>query len=181
MVRSKLFSTTGWLSFCLALFAVASPSTAEPRSKVISKEQTNEVTLRVRAIRAHGVMLKKVKTAEDRKGARTKPQYLDQELADLESKLRALPYRTYRLITSREVVLPVMKQQTVRLQGGQTLNLRLLYADRARIGMWLNWLNKAGSTLLDTRVHFNRGEVMLTGTESSSKCGMLLSLEVLSK
>jgi hypothetical protein len=167
------------LFFYLTLFSFS--NAAGESHSAGPEEQNSAVTLRVRAIRAHGLIVKKAKAAEERKGTRTKPQYLDQELADLETKLHALPYRTYRLITSREVVLPVMKRQTLRLQGGQTLNLRLLYADPARIGMWLNWLNKAGNTLLDTRVHFNRTEAMLTGTESSSKCGMLLSLEVLAK
>jgi len=139
------------------------------------------VAVRVRAIRTHGLKEKKLTPAEQLKAPRSRRLYIDEALADLEPKLQALPYRSYKVMTIREIVLPVDKQQSLKLIGGQTLNLRLLYADKARVGMWLNWLDKKGGVLLDTRLHFNRDEPMLTGTESSKKCGTLLALEVVGK
>ena len=178
-MRSCPFLYMAWL----VLISAGSSGivSAEERAVENEVEADSGIVLRVRAIRAHGLMEKKSKQAIPPKIPRGKYFVVDEELNDLEYKLQALPYRSYRLIASREVALPVEHKQSLRLQGGQTLNLRLLYADKTRVGMWLGWLDKSGGTLLDTRVHFNRAEPMLAGTDSSKKCGMLLALEVKGK
>jgi hypothetical protein len=98
-------------------------------------------------------------------------QRWDSALEDISSKLKALQYRDYKMAASQEVIVPLMKKRAVHLHDGNVLLVRPLYADGETIGLWLRWIDGAGTRLLDTRMHFNERETMLTGTELSATDG----------
>jgi hypothetical protein len=162
--------------------AFAAFRAASVRAEAQEVAQAPGITVRVRTIRAAGRVTEPPadeQGKEQAKAARIGKLAVDDGLQDLLSKLRQLPYRNYRLGITRDVVVPVKQKQTVRLNGGQVLNLRLLYAEGAKMGMWIRWTDKHGAALLDTRMHFNRSEPMIAGTDSGEKCGHILALSVL--
>jgi hypothetical protein len=162
------------LILCLACFG------EDPLLAQAPDTSIQNVTLRVRAIRAKGLRQNRVDVSSMLRKGKANSFSVDQGLIDLTSKFEQLPYRTYKLIMSREVDVPLKQKQTVRLQGGQILNVRLMYANSDKVGLWVHWLDKDGSALLDTRMHFTRAEAMLTGTDSSKNCAVILAMDVIS-
>jgi len=108
----------------------------------------------------------------------TQPVRLDPNIADLRSKLSRLNFRSYKLISVNDKVIPLTKRGTITFNGGDTLNFRPLYMENDKVGMWLRWEDKQGISLLDTRVHFAPGESFVTGTDSSNYTGLILAIDV---
>jgi hypothetical protein len=144
-------------------------------------EGTLGVVVRVRAVRAVGAIkptetnsmaaVEQVAAAAAPEPARSScstKQRWDPALEDISSKLEALQYRDYKMAASQEVIVPLMKKRAVYLHDGNVLLVRPLYADSETIGLWLRWVDGVGTRLLDTRMHFNERETMLTGTELSA-------------
>lgn len=103
---------------------------------------------------------------------------IDHRLKDLTSKLQKLQYRTYKLIGSQRETLTFGRKQTLNLVGGDVLALRPISIENTRVGMWLQWQDSAGMQVLDTRMHFDIGESVLAGLESSGEAGTILAIDV---
>jgi hypothetical protein len=103
---------------------------------------------------------------------------IDARLDDLRSKLEKLHYRTFKLIGAQSQVLPILQKESLVLVNGQTLTMRPLYVSPKRIGLWLKWSDKTGAEVLDTRMHFDPGESMLTGSETEGAKATVLAIDV---
>ena len=135
-----------------------------------AEEGGSNVTLRVRTVRAAGAP----PPAEN-----TEHGYsIDRRLEDVRSKLLQLPYRSFKLLSTLDVPVSLLKKTTIRLDDGQLLNVRLLYSNGKRVGMWVRWSDKDGLELLDSRMHFSCREPMLTGANSTKDSAMILALGV---
>ena len=102
---------------------------------------------------------------------------IDSELTDLQSKLARLPFRSFRLISSRQEELVLKKRDTLSLPNGQTLSFRPIYTDHSRVGLWLSWRDKSGTDILNTRLHFDSDDSVLTGTDSATEGGLILAIK----
>jgi hypothetical protein len=56
---------------------------------------------------------------------------------------------------------------------------RPIYMDQRKVGLWLNWKDRDGSQILNTRVHFNSQDTVLTGTDCSHNEGMILAIKAI--
>ena len=73
----------------------------------------------------------------------------------------------------------MLQKEVLPLVNGHTLAVRPLYVSPNRIGLWLKWLDKGGVEILDTRLHFDPGESMLTGTDGNrGDKGVVLAIDV---
>lgn len=136
-----------------------------------SPESAMVIRVRIRAVRALGLTHPtQLKTGVVLGAAMPLPQ-ISPALEDISEKLKALNYREYKVASSQEVLVPLMKKRTVYLHEGNMLLVRPLYADGGNIGLWLRWIDGAGTRVLDTRMHFHERETMLTGTELTGADG----------
>lgn len=101
---------------------------------------------------------------------------IDPSLSDISHKLNRLPFQSFRLVGSKEQELSLKRKDTLKLADGQSLTFRPLYTDNKRVGLWLSWRDRAGTDILNTRVHFDCGDSVLTGTDSSPDGGMILAI-----
>ena len=136
------------------------------------------IRVRVRAVRALGLVpnaqVQHAALASGGSAASAEEscsQRLDSALSDISAKLKALQYRDYKIASSQEVIVPLMKKRAMYLHDGNVLLVRPLYAEGESIGLWLRWVDGAGTRLLDTRMHFNERETMLAGAELSATDG----------
>jgi len=102
---------------------------------------------------------------------------VDQNLSDLRVKLSSLPFKSFRLISSKEEDLCLRRKETMHLPNGQSLAFRPMYMDEQRVGLWLSWKDESGSDILNTRIHFNTADSVLTGTDASPDTGLILAIK----
>jgi hypothetical protein len=133
-------------------------------------EERGDVRVRVRIIQASNVLA----TASEQLG--DQPLQVDSRIGDLTPKLGKLNYANFRLVGFQEKIVPLKKRENIALGGGHLLTLRPLYLEDQRVGMWLRWLDSNGSEILDTRMHFDSNECMLTGTEAKAQTGIILAI-----
>jgi hypothetical protein len=141
----------------------------------VSAETTStdlsQIKVVVRTIKASGV-----------KGTPTNPSKADSEisveesLTDLKPKLAMLPFSSFHLIASKEGQISLKKKESIRLPNGQMLFFRPMYMDRERVGMWLSWKDTDGSDILNTRLHFDADESVMTGTDYHDDEGRILAI-----
>ena len=130
---------------------------------------TGSVVVQVRTIRA---------SERNNKAKTSQALVVDPRLEDIHEKLAKLGFRKFQQIASQEQNLAFRQKETLNLGDGQTLTLRPLYIEDHRIGMWLKWLDRSGAALLDTRMHFDCGENLLTGTDGNADDGVVLAIGV---
>ncbi len=103
---------------------------------------------------------------------------IDRRISDLQSKLQNLHYRQFRLVSSHQDVVQIMRKQTVQLEQGQSLMVRPLYMRTDKIGLWLRWVDGDGAELLDTRMHFKPDESIVAGIDNVGEHGTILAVNV---
>jgi len=101
---------------------------------------------------------------------------LEESLADLKPQLALLPFSTFHLIASKEGEISLKKKESFRLPNGQTLTFRPMYMEKERVGMWLSWKDTDGSDILNTRIHFDADDSVLTGTDYHDNEGRILAI-----
>lgn len=133
---------------------------------------TSIVAVHVRTIEAIGRF--------DDQGEESVPVRIDGRLADLAEKLRKLPFRSFNLLSSQNIVTPLLRKQQVNLTNGQSLWLRPLYCEENRVGLWIHWQDQGGAEILDTRMHLDMGRGMLVGSDlaANPRNALILALEV---
>ncbi|MEY4668352.1 MAG: hypothetical protein RL518_1051 [Pseudomonadota bacterium] len=109
----------------------------------------------------------------------SKPPTLEDSIADLKSQLILLPFSTFHLISSKEEEISLKKKESFRLPNGQSLTFRPMYMEKERVGMWLSWKDADGSDILNTRIHFDSNESVLTGTDYQDNEGRILAIRAL--
>lgn len=124
-------------------------------------------------------ILLNVRTVEATMGqSRGGPQTVDPRIQDISSKLSALEYTDYRLVSSQQVRVPLKQKHSVRLAAGDKLTMRLHYLDDSRIGIWLKWVDSSGMQVLDSRMHFAPDDSIVTGVDNDVNRGRLLAIGV---
>lgn len=101
---------------------------------------------------------------------------LEESLADLKPQLALLPFSTFHLIASKEQEISLKKKESFRLPNGQTLTFRPMYMEKERVGMWLSWKDTDGADILNTRIHFDADDSVLTGTDYHDNEGRILAI-----
>jgi hypothetical protein len=159
---------------CLCGCSLVSVGSADAETKSFTNSSqrvaSERVTVLVRTIQA----TKPVK--EGNSSSTEVSTELEQSLADLQPKLAQLPFRSFKLVASKEGYFEVAKKGTLNLPNGQSVGVRPIYADDHRMGMWLNWLDSDGSEILNTRLHFDCEDTIVTGTDSANDEGLLLAI-----
>lgn len=128
----------------------------------------SKIRVVVRTIQASGARPSSTPNAE--------AQTVEPSLVDLRPKLSLLPFSAFHLISSKEEEISLKKKESVRLPNGQTLTFRPMYMEKERVGMWLSWKDTDGSDILNTRIHFDADESVLTGTDYQENEGRLLAI-----
>ena len=104
--------------------------------------------------------------------------HVDKRLSDIRKKLRKLQYNNYSLLAAKDTHVDLSQKKSLEIGNGHSVALRPLYIEGKRIGMWLRWEDPNGMKVLDTRMHFNCGEPMLTGLEHTDDTGIILAIQV---
>jgi len=116
-------------------------------------------------------------------GSRTDPTNqsptVEDSLADLKPQLALLPFSNFHLISSKEEEISLKQKESFRLPNGQTLTFRPVYMEKERVGMWLSWKDTDGSDILNTRVHFDSDDSVLTGTDYHDNEGRILAIRAI--
>ena len=96
-------------------------------------------------------------------------------IRSLKPKLKKLPYKSYHLDSVEKITLPDHQRHEIKLKNGDVLALELLYFDKQRIGLELDWRDSTNMKLLETRMHFDQDDTMLAGAadEESMQAKML--------
>lgn len=103
---------------------------------------------------------------------------IDPRISYLAEQLRKMPYQNYTLLVERSAKVPLMKKRIIPLTDNQTLTVRPIYANDKRVGVWLKWQDGKGMKILDTRMHFDCDQPMLTGLETNSERGLILAVSI---
>jgi hypothetical protein len=101
---------------------------------------------------------------------------VEESLSDLKPQLLLLPFSTFHLISLKEEEISLKKKESFRLPNGQTLTFRPMYMEKERVGMWLSWKDTDGSDILNTRIHFDADDSVLTGTDYHENEGRILAI-----
>ncbi len=128
----------------------------------------SKVKVVVRTIQATGPRQSSTDTAQT--------TAVEEAIADLKPQLNLLPFSTFHLISRKEEEISLKKKESFRLPNGQTLTFRPMYMDKERVGMWLSWKDTDGSDILNTRIHFDSDESVLTGTDYQDNEGRILAI-----
>lgn len=132
---------------------------------------SQEVLVRVRAVRAQQPIPTEQIT-------RHRTAAIPAELRDLEPKLMRLPFQSFTLLSSASQQLPFNKRGEMQLADGHQLSFKPLQERDKRVCLWLEWRDGGKMEVLNTRLHFNYGESMLTGMEASADTGIILAVDV---
>jgi len=139
-----------------------------------SPTEPTTVTISVRTIQASEP------THHHSAGGGTSPAvHLASSLQDLEARLANLPFSNFQLIARKEETITLKKKNSLQLPNGQSLTFRPMYLEDKKVGLWLNWRDKDGSEILNTRVHFDSNEAVLTGTDCAADEGLILAIKAI--
>ena len=158
------------VTFSLLCFAVSAPT-------LFADDLSQSVKVQVRTLKASD-MAPEAAGELTYFGPRSAPVSVDARLADLRSRLEKLSFRSYRLISDDSRSIAMTRRETFLFNDGAHLFVRPLYLEKGKVGMWLKWEDKFGTSLLDTRMHFAPGESFLTGTDHSKASGIILAIDV---
>jgi len=159
----RILKKSLWLAAGIALLAAPLISMAEDENA-----ETGAVKVFVRTIKASEALSAATEHTDIS---------LDASLEDLKPKLEKLPFKDFRLLGSREEQLSLKKKDVITLPNGQSLAFRPIYMEKKRVGLWLSWKESNGASILNTRVHFDSDDSVLTGTDSEADCGLILAIK----
>lgn len=144
---------------------------AETRSEE-SHTDSHMITLSIRTIQASEPRL--FETLQASAGQQI---HLEGNIRDLERKLAQLPFNTFQLIDSKEETIALKTRDSLQLPNGQSLTFRPMYIDTKKVGLWLHWRNQEGGEILNTRVHFDTDDSVVTGTDCAHDKGVILAIK----
>ena len=135
------------------------------------KGEITEIKISVRTIQATNPL----DSGQD--GQEIQAAHVPEEISDLAPKLSQIPFSSFSLLESKEQIISLGQRETMQLPNGQSLVFRPMYMDNKRVGIWLNWKDKDGDEILNTRVHFDADDSVLTGTECAHQQGVILAIK----
>ena len=102
---------------------------------------------------------------------------VDKKLEDIRSKLLQLPFSHYQLLSAKEEIITLKKKNKFNLPNGQKLIFRPMYLEGEKVGLWLNWRDEVGKEILNTRLHFDSVDSVVTGTNCGRDEGLVLAIK----
>lgn len=102
---------------------------------------------------------------------------VDDSIKDLAGKLSQLPFGNFQLLSTKEEVITLRTRDSLQLPNGHSLTFRPMYLDSKKVGLWLNWRDHDGGEILNTRVHFDASDSVLTGTDCAHDKGLILAIK----
>ena len=135
-------------------------------------DDSASVNIFVRAIQASEPIKGEPSAASELQAPRVAP-----ELADISAKLGQLPFSSFTLLSTKNESHVIKRRETMKLPNGQSLTFRPMYMDNKRVGLWLNWREADGSEILNTRVHFDSDDTVVTGTDCAGDKGLILAIK----
>lgn len=143
-------------------------------SRAIAEEgcESSKIKINVRTIHASGP---RDITSANKTGSPVVS--MENSLKDLKPKLELLPFSSFNLISQKEEEISVKRKESIQLPNGQALFFRPIYMDKQRVGMWLSWKDTDGTDILNTRVHFDADESIVTGTDYRDNEGRILVIK----
>ncbi len=130
------------------------------------------ITLSVRTIQASTPH-----TAEETQSAADRSIRLEGNIRDLEPKLLQLPFSTFQLLSAKQETIALKTRDSLQLPNGHSLTFRPMYMDAKKVGLWLHWRDQDGGDILNTRVHFDAADSVLTGTDCAHDKGLILAIK----
>jgi len=103
---------------------------------------------------------------------------IDERISDLSEQLKRLHFRKFKLRNSVEKRMALESKVIFELGDGHTLELKPLYRNKDRVCLWIEWTDGSGMKVLNTRLHLNVKESMITGTDQSQDSGVILAIDV---
>ena len=101
---------------------------------------------------------------------------IDVRLHDISKKLEDLPYESFSLHSSQKIKVKAKKKRVVRLPDGQKLTLRLSYKNENKLGIWIEWVDKAGMKLLNSKIHLGCSDPVVAGTDNTDGSASLIAI-----
>ena len=124
------------------------------------------------------VHVRTVMATEPKMASTGQSPIIDSRLQDLALKFQKLQFRTFKLVSSQTRVVGLERKEVMSIGSGNTLMLRPISMDKNRVGMWIKWTDSAGVEVLDTRMHFECGDSMITGADHTGDSGIILAIDV---
>ena len=150
-----------------------SQQTNRESETIDAEPDSDEVSVKVRAIRA---------TNPINTSSEDNVRVVDTRLKDISTKLDSFEFKNFRMVSEEDINVPLKKKTTINLTDKTLLNVRPLYAQGKKVGMWIKWTDNSGSrTLIDTRMHFTSDENMLAGTNCHNDRALILAVSAVSK
>jgi hypothetical protein len=163
----KLASKATVVLTCLVAFCTDARSEGETADPHL-------ITLSVRTIQASDR-----RAVEQPQVSSVRPIRLEGNIRDLESKLSQLPFDSFQLLSTKEETIPLKIRDSLQLPNGHSLTFRPMYIDTKKVGLWLHWRDQDGGEILNTRVHFDATDSVLTGTDCAQDKGLILAIKAL--
>lgn len=106
------------------------------------------------------------------------PEGSGNQLSDIKSNLDELGFKSYKMFDTKIVQIHFETPTSVIMSNGDTLTFKHFRSDAGRICMWFKWIGSDGMQILDTKLHFDAQESVITGTEDSSNSGVIFAINV---
>jgi hypothetical protein len=171
-------------SICYVFLLVASLLLPKSNKAVSQSSAPNETHIRfsVRTIEANNTLDPADEsiqyTVQSKRGEATKVTVsVDRKLEDIRDKLLQLPFSHFHLVSARDEIMLIKEKNSLELPNGQILFFRPMYVKGEKIGLWLNWKDNTGRELLNTRLHFNPLDSVITGTDCGRNEGVVLAIK----
>jgi len=171
LFRSCFSITREAISQAAVVFACFVAFSTETRSEE-GHADAHMITLSVRTIQAS-----EPRTAEETHAATDGSIRLEGNISDLEPKLSQLPFSTFQLLSAKDETIALKTRDSLQLPNGHSLTFRPMYMDEKKVGLWLHWRDQNGGEILNTRVHFDASDSVLTGTDCAHDKGLILAIK----
>lgn len=102
---------------------------------------------------------------------------IDKHLRDIQDKLLQLPFSHFHLLSNHDDIITLKEKNRLTLPNNQVLFFKPMYVNRKKIGLWLHWQDHLGRELLNTRLHFNTLDSIVTGTNYGRDSGVILAIK----
>jgi len=99
-------------------------------------------------------------------------------MRDIRGKLKKLKYENYELQSHQKKTVTINQKETFVLEDGNVLTFKTISKEKDKICLWINWKDGHGMNVLNTRLHFEGGETVITGANSSADSGLILAIDV---
>lgn len=152
------------------------------------KAQPRQFVGGVRAERSHDfknsctVSLRVVEGDQRVDESTLQPIKAGEALVDLGDQLQALPFRNFRLLGSKERLIPIGDETVFNVVAAdnESHSIHIVPSEikNGKVGVSINWFGPTGENMLDTKVLIPNGENMVLGADGAGDSSSILCLKV---